>query len=149
MCRAFAWLTSCHKCNSVEQSAIGAAFVLQHPSLIIPIDLCMFLGHSTVLYPHLASSGSTHCESVHSRLAEVCPSARSCCNVQLELIWACLVVISLAVYVTGLTQAEVSLGQSVVIIDELHYLVGGSRLIFLVHDIEPPYFKLALRVCSS
>ena len=99
ICRASTWLTSCHKCNPIEQSAIGAAFVLQHPSLIIPVDLCVFLRHSTVLYPHLASSGSAHCESVHSRLAEVCPSARSCCDVQLELIWAYLVVISLPTYV--------------------------------------------------
>lgn len=147
--RAFTWLTSCHKCNSVEQSAIGAAFVLQHPSLIIPVYLCMFLRHSTVLYPHLASSSSAHCESVHSRLAEVCPSARSCCDVQLELIWAYLVVISLAKYVTGLTQAEVSPGHLDVIKDELQYLIGGRRLVFLVHDIERPYLKLALCVCCS
>jgi len=106
ICRAFTWLTSCHKSNSIEQSAIGAAFVLQHPRLIIPVDLCVFLRHSTVLYPHLASSGSAHCESVHPRLAEVCPSARSCCDLQFELIWAYLVVISLAMYVTDVTQAE-------------------------------------------
>jgi len=148
ICSAFTWLTSCHKCNSIQQSAIGAAFVLQHPSLIIPVDLCMFLRHSTILYPHLASSGSAHCESVHSRLAEVCPSARSCCDLQLELIWACLVAISLAMYGTDLTQAEVSPGQLDVIKDELQYLIGGRRLVFLVHNIERLCFKLPLCVCS-
>ena len=147
--RAFTWLTSCHKCNSVEQSAIGAAFVLQHPSLIIPVYLCMFLRHSTVLYPHLASSSSAHCESVHSRLTEVCSSARSCCDLQFELIWACLVIIFLATYVTDLTEAEVSPGQLDVIKDEFQYLIGGRRLVFLVHNIERPYLKLALCVCSS
>lgn len=149
ICRAFTWLTSCHKCNPIEQSAIGAAFVLQHPSLIIPVDLCVLLRHSTVLYPHLASSGSAHCESVHSRLAEVCPRARSCCDLQLELIWAYLVVICLAMYGTDLKQAEVSPGQRDVITDELQYLIGDRRLVVLVHNMERPYFKLALWVCSS
>ena len=145
-CRAVTWLTFCHKCSSIEHSAIGTAFVLQYPSLIIPVDLCVFLRHSTVLYPHLASSGSAHCESVHSRLVEACPSTRACCDVQLELIWAYLVVISLAMYVADLTQAEVSPGQFGVIKDKLQYLIGGRRLVFLVHNIERPYFILALGV---